>query len=1031
MLAAGGSAARGVEPTEGAQFVHPVWTPLGLSKAPVTVVVQMKGDPVALRQAAAGRDLTKVEIATIKAALSAQQDAIKPGIAGLGGAVLADYQSAYNGIKVSIDPRKAASLGQLPNVVAVRTLQKMERNNERGVALIGTPAVWGATAFHGEGIKIAVLDTGIDYTHAMFGGPGTTAAYNTANAADTLPANTAHFGPAAPRVKGGIDLVGDDYDASADPGSPALIPHPDPNPLDCNGHGTHVAGSAAGSGVLANGATYTGAYNATTISGNSWTAAPGVAPKADIYGVRVFGCEGSTDVTVDAIDWAVDNDMDVINMSLGSSFGTKDDPSAVASTNAAKAGVIVVASAGNSGPNQYITGSPATADGAISVAAMDPVPTFPGVSVQAGAVTIDGVNANGHPFSGPLNGTLKVIVDNPATEENESLGCSVAAYGGPNSLPAGTIAVVTRDTCARVAKAIFGQQAGAAAVVMVNNSAGLPPFEGKITSNPDDGTPFVVTIPFIGVAGPYTSATSDGGKLRAVADGTATSLTPKTLTNPGFKGFASFSSGGPRSADSALKPDITAPGVSIVSAGSGSGNGSATISGTSMASPHVAGVAVLTRQAHPTWSVADIKAAIVNTGDPAGIVGYRTSRGGTGQVQPAGSTGTSVVASTTGGEGFDTAVNFGFAELGADFSQAKTVNVRNNGAAPATFNITAGAGATSRAHTLPGLASSITVPAASSASFNVTLNVPAATAGSSTSAAGLNFREVVGLITLTPTGGSNSNIALRVPYYLVPRALSNVHTQLGSTSLRQVRGSTLKTTATVTNPGGTQTGAADFYAWGLEDAADLPGSSADVRAIGVQTFPDGSDRLLVFAVSTHRRWSNAATNEHDIFLDVDGNGSDDYVLAGVDQGAVQTGSFNGRMGSFVFSTRSPGASIVSFAADPTDSSTVLLVALASQFCRSGEPCLRSNRPRVRYSAASFDLVNGGVDDVSGTAMFDAFTPAVGEGAFVVAPPNTTTVEPITINIAPYFITRPKGLMVVTQDNASGAPEAELLPIVLR
>jgi len=75
------------------------------------------------------------------------------------------------------------------------------------------------------------------------------------------------------------------------------VPHPDPNPLDCNGHGSHVAGTAAGTGVLANGATYTGTYDATTVSSNSWTVGPGVAPKADIYSIRVFGCNGSTDVT--------------------------------------------------------------------------------------------------------------------------------------------------------------------------------------------------------------------------------------------------------------------------------------------------------------------------------------------------------------------------------------------------------------------------------------------------------------------------------------------------------------------------------------------------------------------------------------------------------------------------------------------------------------------------------------------------------------------------------------------------------------
>ena len=175
--------------------------------------------------------------------------------------------------------------------------------------------------------------------------------------------------------------------------------------------------------MLSSGATYGGTYDASTIGANSWTIGPGVAPKVDLYGIRVFGCLGSTDVTVDAIEWAVDNDMDVINMSLGSSFGSKDDPSAVASTNAANAGVIVVTSAGNSGPNQYITGSPGTAAGAISTAASDSTPTFPGVNITAGTLTIQGINANEHP-NPTVSGTLKVIKDNPATPVNEAEGCS-------------------------------------------------------------------------------------------------------------------------------------------------------------------------------------------------------------------------------------------------------------------------------------------------------------------------------------------------------------------------------------------------------------------------------------------------------------------------------------------------------------------------------------------------------------------------------------------------------------------------------
>src|SRR5262249_6336250 len=154
---------------------------------------------------------------------------------------------------------------------------------------------------------------------------------------NTLPPDPALVGPNAPKVKGGIDLVGDDYAA----GDPAHnTPVPDPNPLDCNGHGSHVAGSATGFGVLANGSTYTGSYDQLTHVNNQFSIGPGVAPKADLYSVRVFGCTGSTNVVVYAIDWAVDNDMDIISMSLGSDFGPGDSADAKAADDAVRAGII-------------------------------------------------------------------------------------------------------------------------------------------------------------------------------------------------------------------------------------------------------------------------------------------------------------------------------------------------------------------------------------------------------------------------------------------------------------------------------------------------------------------------------------------------------------------------------------------------------------------------------------------------------------------------------------------------------------------
>ena len=264
-------------------------------------------------------------------------------------------------------------------------------SNIHGVPLVQGPQTWGGTpGFTGTGMKIGDIDTGIDYTHADFGGPGTVAAWNTAfsqsTSDPTLPTvcQTAQltpcFGPNAPKVKGGIDLVGDAYDAGGT--AAQQIPHPDPNPLDCNGHGTHTAGTAAGDGVLANGHTFNGPYNASTVSGNSWNVGPGVAPQASIYAIRVFGCSGSVNdaVLMQAMEWAVDNHMDAINMSLGAPFGSAQSPDAEAATNAAKDGVIVVSASGNNGAAPYITSSPGSGAGTLAVAASDPTQSFPGAT---------------------------------------------------------------------------------------------------------------------------------------------------------------------------------------------------------------------------------------------------------------------------------------------------------------------------------------------------------------------------------------------------------------------------------------------------------------------------------------------------------------------------------------------------------------------------------------------------------------------------------------------------------------------------
>ena len=1017
------------------KLITPVWTPLGVGKQQITVVVQLAGDPVAVQQESLGRKFDRLEKDQIKAQLRVAQDGMHSNIQGMGGTVIAKYQAAYNGIKVRIGADKLQQLAALPGVVAVRPLFPIKPNNTRGIPLIAAPTVWQSLGLHGEGVKVAIIDSGIDYTHANFGGPGTVAAYEAAHAAEAAPANPAYFGPMAPRVKGGIDLVGDSYNADPTAATYQPIPHPDANPLDCpitsgtDGHGSHVAGTAAGSGVTAAGATYSGAYNASTISGNSWTIGPGVAPKADLYAIRVFGCDGSTDVVVDAIEWAVDNDMDVINMSLGSDFGTKDSPDAVASTNAAKAGVIVVISAGNAGPNQYIVGSPGSAEGALTVAASDPTPTFPGatMALSTGGAALAVQNSNNVTFANGTSYSVAVLRTSYPSGP-VALGCSQAEYaaypGAPASL-AGKLIVTTRGTCSRVARPIFAQQNGAAAAAMIDNTTGFPPFEGPITSSAETG-PFNVTIPFFGIRGLATGSSSDGAKLRLADGGTAT-LTNAELTNPNFLGVASFSSEGPRSGDSALKPTITAPGVSTVSTGSGTGNGALTLSGTSMAAPHVAGVAALTRQAHPNWGVGAIMAAITNTADPAQVAKYRTSRAGTGLVQPAKSTVAQVVLREEGHR-FSSALNFGFEELNRDFIGAKTIRLENRGAVAATFSVVQVLPAGSP-HTLSLDRSVVTVPARGSTEVGVTLSVPVATAGAS-NGAGLSFNEVAGIVEFTPVSAAdNAGATLRMPYYLVPHARSDV-----STSIGRLKGNNPTTTATVTNRRGPIAGDADFYAWGLEDRRDPGRASNDVRAVGTQSFPfDADNQLLVFAVNTFDRWSNASTNEFDIYVDVDGDGVDDYIVSGADQGAVTTGIFNGRMGAFVFSTRSLGSSLNFLATAPTDSSTALLPVLSSQLCRAKEPCLSATNPRITYHAASFDLVNGAAQNtVAGFAKYNVWASSISQGGFTtVAPGATDQSVSIAVDSTEWALTPAKGLMIVTLDNKSGTAEAQLIEVNVR
>lgn len=1006
------------------------FTPASLSNKQVTAVVQLGGAPVAVRDAnakAQGAKLTTDQKDAIRQQLRDKQDALHGQLANAGAKIVGQMQDAYNGIQVVVRQKNLAQLASLPGVTGIHAVPSFKPANIHGVPFIGAPQAWQNTGATGAGVKVGIIDTGIDYTHADFGGPGTTAAWDYAVAHSTVDPATdltlaAEIGPSAPRVKGGWDFVGNAYNAD----DPTSVPQPDPNPLDCNSHGTHTAGTLAGSGVTSAGATYTGPYDGSISTNPSdWNVFPGVAPHADIYEYRVFGCAGSSNIVDLAINKAVADGMKVISMSLGSDFGGTDDPTSVAAQNAVNDGVSVVASAGNAGPSGYMVGSPSTANGVLSAAAMDgTTPTFPGGHLALSTGTaVDALNANGATFADGT--TLPVVVVHDSSQPGGvSLGCSVAAFQAAHV--EGALAVVQRGTCARVAKAIYGRDAGAAAVAMINTSPGYPPFEGDITSNPDTGeTVPKVTIPFFGIKDTVTG--TDGTNLIA-ADGGSVTLTNNTIANPGYTTTTSFSSGGPRNPDSAPKPDVIAPGLSVISAGMGTGSGTLVDSGTSMACPMTAGIAALVKEVHPGWNGLQIKAAIMNTADSSLNSGYNVRLAGAGVVQAQKATNSSVLATTD--DQLDS-LAFGYIPGSGLYQAQKSFTLTNYGSTSATYDLSVATNGNQRGAAVSVSPSTVTVAAGSTQTVNVTLAISksafAALPSDDTFSIGMGgVLTVRGDIVATPAAGDSADDqTLSVPYLLVPRGLSNVVAGNPSGWTKTTPTGTPASTFTSTLPisnNGIHDGTADLYAWGIHDANETS-APMDVRDVGVQVQPGAafgssdSDRGLVFLINTWGQATNQAVNEYDVNIDTNGDGQPDYIVVGYDIGAVTTGTFNGQYASWILNATT-GEIVDAWLADvPMNGSTIELPALASDIGVSSSTTFK-------YWVNAFSLVPGGIVDTTGSASFNPFDPAVSSGDFSAVPAAGTTSLPLSVNRGLQQRTHTLGWLVASVDDANGAAQAD-------
>lgn len=595
---------------------------------------------------------------TSAATLKAEHDAFKANAAAQGVKFTERYSfsTLWNGFSVTVPRSEAPELQTIPGVKAVYPVQPVSLPPEpvspgnpqdaNSNPMIGADVAQNELGYDGKGVKIAIMDSGVDYTLPELGGC---------------------FGPGC-KVAKGWDFVGNDFDSNPADSTynPVRQPDGDPAPCDPNvadaranlpgggesdaGHGTHVAGIAAADGR--------GRAGEVT----------GVAPGATIYAYRVFGCNGSTDddTMIAAMERVLADGAQVLNMSIGSAFDTwPESPTAQAASNLAAAGVVVVASYGNSGANGlYSGGAPAVGSNVIGVASVD-VTKATLAAFRVGSDLYGYVRASGAP-NPPTSGTAAIVTTGPRTTTTG--GCAQFAAGSLT----GKIALIRRGTCSFYTKAKNAESAGAIGVVLYNNAPGLV--------NPTVAGSPAVGIPVVAISD------ADGLKLwDAITGGTSeftwtAETTEVPLPTAGL--ISSFSSYG-TDAELNLKPDVSAPGGQIYSTWPHQQfGGHNTISGTSMAAPQVAGAAALYLQAHPGASVSTVTTALMNTARPGlwslapgfGLLDESYRQGaGLIQVADAITTTTSVTPSKL--------------SLGEGTGGTRTLTIRNSGSTAVTYDL--------------------------------------------------------------------------------------------------------------------------------------------------------------------------------------------------------------------------------------------------------------------------------------------------------------------------------------------------------
>lgn len=904
---------------------------------------------------AASTDATQKSVLKLhRSTLKASQDALMTQLRGMGAQELARVHVAHNAIAIKVDASSLDAISRLSGVAKVRPVIDHMLDLSETVPYVGGAAVQTA-GYTGKGVRVAVLDSGIDYTHKNLGGAGTLEAYAAAHGEGASdPKNTTRDGlfPTA-KVVDGFDFVGEDWPNSAEA--------PDPDPIDFQGHGTHVADIIAGRST-------DGSHK-------------GMAPDASLLAVKVCSavatsCSGIA--LLQGMDFAIDPNgdgdtsdaVDVINMSLGSPYGQFEDDLTLAAMNAVKLGVVVVTSAGNSANRPYITGSPSIGQGVISVAqTQTPSATAVPLVINAPA-SIAGVYGNTQTLDW-------APVGNGVTGDVAFYGRGCPAGSVPGQAGAdpvvqnvsGKVALIDRGGCSVSLKVDRAAKDGATGVII-----GLVAPGDAVAFSFGGGDTF---RPSLVIQQSLASAI----KARLAASEVVNASITNAAALPLVGSVVASSSRGPSMSNQHIKPEIGAPGASI-SAEVGTGTGTTPFGGTSGAAPMVAGAAALLVEANPRFSPYRIKALLMNSAEtvvytnPAlqpGVLAPIT-RVGAGELRV--DRALKLKSLAWNRVQSSSALSFGAIEVArATTTTQQQLRVENRSDSEVTYTITPSFrfanDAASGAVTVVA-PSEVTVPARGAKNVSVRLQIDPEKLASWTlnggsqggSGAGLDGPEYDGYITLT--AGSEK---LSVPWHVLPR-------RAAETTAEWVDRGNPRMAFRMRNRG-SETGAYEMYSL-LAVSPKLPASAFpepgdnftthDIRAVGArylsQDICGAAGGCMEFAVATYgRRAHPAYPGGISVNIDSNGDGVVDYFVYNAEVGGFNT---SGQTGAYVQRAGSTTASVFFYAdADLNSGNMSLIVPLGAIGGAAGTT--------LNFSVEAFDNYYSGL--ISDTVDGLRFTPA--------------------------------------------------------